>query len=679
MTITDDPKMIILRPSSSPSRRGYRGESLQQATTITSTLTATGIVRTRTNRKSTITSIHALLNLYKYFVVMLVFSSAFSPIVQYHRRNHYRQQQQRQQRQQRKLSSNTNTNTNTNTNSNNCIVVVVGKIILDEYGSPTETEIETALGEGGEKKTMKKNERQENVTLSIGGGGPQAAFGAAAALAVWNCYYKSNNSTQSIRQQAILSKKSSSSSHSPPAQPVVFVGPVGNDWTDDDTISLQETVLNNVNHNSRMMKYDPILLQPPPSLFPLDSTTTTTNDTDNGDNTNADDDTNDRSSNNNYYYTPRIRLWHDTNQNVRWYAKNDSFGKYGADGLWKNRPSVNDLASIVENVIITTNNKNKYSINNSSSSSSDVDGRDVSDTTCILHLIAEASTQAAGNGDDWKFLLSSSSSSTTITAIDDNNNNNNNNNNNTIRTTFDYIGLEPVANMNNQLLSYEDAEFAIGILNNTDCNKNNNNNKTSNIVDFFCPDRELDDAIQKYNLYNRIHIDDDDNDTVLVATRDGPRGSTIRNLARNAAVVAAAAAAAVTATSTVTTTATIGRSSDNDNNYIPLQVPAATLRTSNKKPINPTGAGNAYAAAMTALLGIASSSSSKTLDCNNNNNIRILPTVEDAAAIATGVGAIVCEYEGLPLNWDWDVLDRVYEASLEVQSKMNKKRREIAK
>ena len=234
--------------------------------------------------------------------------------------------------------------------------------------------------------------------------------------------------------------------------------------------------------------------------------------------------------------------------------------------------------------------------------------------------------------------------------------------------------------MNNQLLSYEDAEFAIGILNNTDCNKNNNNNKTSNIVDFFCPDRELDDAIQKYNLYNRIHIDDDDNDTVLVATRDGPRGSTIRNLARNAAVVAAAAAA-VTATSTVTTTATIGRSSDNDNNYIPLQVPAATLRTSNKKPINPTGAGNAYAAAMTALLGIASSSSSKTLDSNsnNNNNIRILPTVEDAAAIATGVGAIVCEYEGLPLNWDWDVLDRVYEASLEVQSKMNKKRREIAK
>ena len=43
----------------------------------------------------------------------------------------------------------------------NVRVIVIGKIIVDEYGAPD----------------------LQNPTISIGGGGPQAAWGAAAALA----------------------------------------------------------------------------------------------------------------------------------------------------------------------------------------------------------------------------------------------------------------------------------------------------------------------------------------------------------------------------------------------------------------------------------------------------------------------------------------------------------------
>eukprot|EP00984_Skeletonema_dohrnii_P026728 scaffold16119_cov67-Skeletonema_dohrnii-CCMP3373.AAC.1 len=60
-----------------------------------------------------------------------------------------------------------------------------------------------------------------------------------------------------------------------------------------------------------------------------------------------------------------------------------------------------------------------------------------------------------------------------------------------------------------------------------------------------------------------------------------------------------------------------------------MKMPAATLRTIDKAPVNPTGAGNAFSAAYVVCRGTGSS-------------------VKEAASIATAVGAVVCEYEHLP-------------------------------
>mmetsp|Transcript_13655 Transcript_13655/g.20794 ORF Transcript_13655/g.20794 Transcript_13655/m.20794 type:complete len:373 (+) Transcript_13655:1-1119(+) len=72
-------------------------------------------------------------------------------------------------------------------------IIVVGKIIIDEYG-----------------------QQSEGRSVSIGGGGPQSAFGAAAALAAW----------------------SGNTSDPPKKQPVTFVGAVGEDWMETDTKTL---------------------------------------------------------------------------------------------------------------------------------------------------------------------------------------------------------------------------------------------------------------------------------------------------------------------------------------------------------------------------------------------------------------------------------------------------------
>mmetsp|Transcript_29419 Transcript_29419/g.44892 ORF Transcript_29419/g.44892 Transcript_29419/m.44892 type:complete len:385 (-) Transcript_29419:46-1200(-) len=74
-------------------------------------------------------------------------------------------------------------------------IIIVGKIIIDEYGQPS-----------------------QRRSVSIGGGGPQAAFGAAVALAAL----------------------SGSTSEPPEKQLVTFVGAVGEDWTEIDTQTLNE-------------------------------------------------------------------------------------------------------------------------------------------------------------------------------------------------------------------------------------------------------------------------------------------------------------------------------------------------------------------------------------------------------------------------------------------------------
>jgi hypothetical protein len=506
-------------------------------------------------------------------------------------------------------TTSTKKNYDNNQNNNNNIVVVVGKIIIDEYGDPT-------------------NSIQLPPNVSIGGGGPQAAFGAAAALAVWDCYYNNNNRTRN---------------EDPPAQPVLLVAPVGKDWISQDASALRKLLLltspsssnrtsgdnydnddngsksNNSNNNDRktttnMMEYEPILIQ------------------------------------SHEYYTPRIRLWHDNKQNIHWYAMNDSFGPNGADGLWRNRPSTNDLISILKRIIrIKEEEEGKYEGKN-----------DRIRNNVILHLIAEAGADAAGGGYDWSPLLLT---------------NNTNQSSSLLNQYISYVGVEPVASA--KTMTEWDAISAITILNN------------NSIVDFFCPDYELDKVIQKYNLYNeqqqsssrRSNENNDGSSLLTIATRDGPRGSKIRNIS-SCSVISSRIDDDDGNISTPTTTRDANDDSDDNDDDLILYIPAATLRTDNGKPINPTGAGNAYCAAMTVLLGTRNSSSSSSTSSSSSSSAaaavtsrkreRRTITLKEAACIATGVGAIVCEYEGLPLQWNWSILDRIYQASLEVESKISK-------
>jgi hypothetical protein len=80
-------------------------------------------------------------------------------------------------------------------------------------------------------------------------------------------------------------------------------------------------------------------------------------------------------------------------------------------------------------------------------------------------------------------------------------------------------------------------------------------------------------------------------------------------------------------------------------------IPSATLKTFDRKPINPTGAGNAYSGAYAACRGSGSSAL-------------------EAACLANGIGAVFCEYEHMP-PWSWDVLERIAEAAIEVRNKAN--------
>ena len=208
------------------------------------------------------------------------------------------------------------------------------------------------------------------------------------------------------------------------------------------------------------------------------------------------------------------------------------------------------------------------------------------------------------------------------------------------------------------------------------------NNSTSSLSSlnsiFWCPDHELDKAIRNYNLYDNdndnnndnnngngsdnVNDNDNDNDSgnngpplLTIATRDGPKGSRILQKR---------------------TSGSSSSSRRSLHSFQKFNVPAATLQTTTngeqQQPVNPTGAGNAYSAAMTALLG---------------NNVPL----RTAACISTGVGAIVCEYEGLPTTTtaaaaatnntsdsdndndnDWSsILDRIYEAAMEVESKLD--------
>jgi hypothetical protein len=144
---------------------------------------------------------------------------------------------------------------------------------------------------------------------------------------------------------------------------------------------------------------------------------------------------------------------------------------------------------------------------------------------------------------------------------------------------------------------------------------------------FWCPDRDLDQAMEKHGLlcYKNYENGGKNLPMLIAATRDGPRGSTVEQF---------------------------GSESGERKRMV---VPAASLLTSKADgtPLDPTGAGNAYSGAMTALLG---------------NGISPLL----AACIASGVGAVVCEHEGLPPSSEWQTtLDRIASAAKEVELKLD--------
>jgi hypothetical protein len=81
-----------------------------------------------------------------------------------------------------------------------------------------------------------------------------------------------------------------------------------------------------------------------------------------------------------------------------------------------------------------------------------------------------------------------------------------------------------------------------------------------------------------------------------------------------------------------------------------VTIPAASLSTVDGNPVNPTGAGNAYAAALTVCRALG------------------VPLV-DAGCIASAIGAVVCEYDHIP-PWTSAVIDRLRVATNEVRTSL---------
>jgi hypothetical protein len=368
-------------------------------------------------------------------------------------------------------------------------IFVVGKIIIDEYyGNP---------------------EDPQPRAISIGGGGPQAAFGAALALAA-------------------LSSEDSSTYCMDKPQPVTFIGPVGDDWTESDTQAL---------HNLLGAAVESIVL-----LKGSEGSK-----------------------------TPRIQLWHDAQQRIQWKALCDSFGTDGADGLWADRPSASDFLEVIGD----EKNGDKLSL-------------------VACHVICEGGANAAGRGQDISFLQDIE-----------------------VQRRVAFLGVEPVAFFDEATgnVSRQDAESTLSRLASLSPAATAAASLQT-IPILISPDLETYQAVDDVDplFWNQYQV----------AIRKGPRGSVILP------------------------------HGDNSKQHT-IIIPSATLMTSDGTPVNPTGAGNAYSGAMTALRSIKSG----------------VLSLEEAASIASAVGAAFCEYEHIP-PWTPEVLARVRTAAEQVQGQVAK-------
>ena len=340
-----------------------------------------------------------------------------------------------------------------------------------------------------------KQERfdESSKSVTIGGGGPQAAWGAAAALAILK-----NESFPFTQGQT---------TRFPPRQPVAFVGPIG-EFGEAERTALNAAI---------GMAIETIQLVEEPSLL-----------------------------------TPKIQLWHDEKQDVHWKPLNNSWGANGADELWKNRPSSQDIISLFASSRRVCKN---------------------------LHLILEMGEVAAGGGKDSMLLEDPE-----------------------LLHLAQYIAIEPVA------FPEEDEDTgvtSIPIRDVISCKERLTKHLPD--LDMIVPDSHLAEALTGAGFWKQNF---DKNEFEVVA-RYGPEGSRIFS---------------------------------NYDDYV--KIPAASLESKNGKPINPTGAGNAFSAAL-------STCRSKGL------------TLYKSTCIATAIGAVVCEYEHLP-PWTYNILDRIRRATSEV-------------
>jgi hypothetical protein len=359
-------------------------------------------------------------------------------------------------------------------NKNNDLVVVIGKIIIDDYRKPSSA---SPLGYSNKR--------------TVGGGGPQAAWGSSAALAVLDTFQPHPQDTSTTY---------------PSKQRVAFFGPVGA-FGKEEQESLAE-ILEPVVECVKLIEE--------PSLK-----------------------------------TPTIQLWHDDQQEIKWKPLNDSWGENGADSLWRNRPSAEDVLSITHEEVIGN-----------------------------LHLIMEVGFSAPASGDDSLLLIDE-----------------------TLLNQVRHVGIEPVAFPEESV----DGDLAISPQDVRSIQQHLSDTRKK--MDIIIPDLHLVRSLEGTGFWKARSPPLD------VVARYGPRGSRIySDLTKN------------------------------EKQF--LSIPAATLETPDKKPVNPTGAGNAYSAAL-------STCRSKGL------------SLSESACIASAVGAVVCEYEHLP-PWNWEIIDRLRRGALEV-------------
>ncbi|KAL3770884.1 hypothetical protein ACHAW5_003972 [Stephanodiscus triporus] len=242
--------------------------------------------------------------------------------------------------------------------------------------------------------------------------------------------------------------------------------------------------------------------------------------------------------------TPTINIWHDEDEVVRWTPVDDSFGKGGADGLWRDRPSARDI------------------LDATAWGRDDGGGRDI----VLLHAILESGRDPAGNGHDASPLLDES-----------------------LMARVRAASVEPVVfpDVETGVVSREDADAAISLVDRVEASLFSDPPRVSVDDDdrllVISPDRPCHDALvsrrAEHRRRRRTREDDDDDDDddeddhdargrrrrVEYAVRDGARGSVVDGASFPPATLIVP---------------------DNDDD--------------GRRRINPTGAGNAYAGAYAA-------------------------------------------------------------------------------